>query len=119
MSGLVAFNTRAVGKSQYKSLAIALRQGNEIVGGLTGWTWAGWRFVELLWIEEKFRGKRHGTALLRKAESEVSKRGVRSICLDTFSFQAPAFYKKLGFKQFGKLKDFPKGHERIWLKKVL
>jgi hypothetical protein len=49
----------------------------------------------------------------------VSKRGVRSICLDTFSFQAPAFYKKLGFKQFGKLKDFPKGHERIWLKKVL
>jgi N-acetylglutamate synthase-like GNAT family acetyltransferase len=119
MSGLLAFNVRAVGKGQYKSLAIALRQGKEIVGGLTGWTWAGWCYVELLWIEEKYRGSGHGAALLRKAESEARKRGVRHMYLDTFSFQAPAFYKKRGFKQFGKLKDFPKGHDRIWLKKAL
>ncbi len=46
--GLIAFNARAAGKSKYKSPTITLRQGKEIVGGLTGWTWAGWCFVELL-----------------------------------------------------------------------
>jgi len=118
-SGLLAFNTRAVGKGQYEPLAISLRQGQDIVGGLTGWTWVGWCHVELLWIEEKFRGKGHGTALIRKAESEARKRGVKNMYLDTFSFQAPEFYRKLGFKPFGMLKGFPKGHDRTWFKKAL
>ena len=119
VSGILAFNTRAVGKGQYKQLAISLRQGKDIVGGLTGWTWAGWCYVELLWIEEKYRGKGHGTALIRKAESEARKRGVRHMYLDTFSFQAPLFYSKLGFKAFGVLRDFPKGYDRTWFKKAL
>jgi ribosomal protein S18 acetylase RimI-like enzyme len=118
-SGLLAFNTRTVGKGQYKPLAISLRRGNDIVGGLTGWTWVGWCYVELLWIEEKYRGRGHGTALIRKAESEARKRGVKHMYLDTFSFQAPRFYRKLGFKAFGILKDFPKGHDRTWFKKAL
>ena len=117
--GLIAFNTSVVGKGKYKSLTVTLRQGKEIVGGLTGYTWMGWFFVELLWIAEKYRGKGHGTALVHKAEAEARKRGTRHMYLDTFSFQAPGFYTKLGFKPFGKLKDFPKGHERTWFTKAL
>ena len=113
ISGLRAFNAQAVGKAEHKPLAIALRQGREIVGGLTGWTWMGWCFVELLWIDDKYRGKDYGTALMRKAESEARKRGVTNMYVDTFSFQAPGFYKKLGFKQFGELKGFPKGHTPV------
>jgi GNAT superfamily N-acetyltransferase len=106
MSALNAFNERTVGKGHYKPLAIALREGKDIVGGLTGWTWMGWCFVELLWIEDKYRGKRHGTALTRKAESEVRKRGIKQMYLDIFSFQAPRFYKKHGYVEFGKLRIF-------------
>jgi GNAT superfamily N-acetyltransferase len=119
ISGLLAFNNRAVGKGGYKPLAISLRQGKDIVGGLTGWTWAGWCFIELLWIEEKYRGRGHGTTLIRKAESEARRRGIKNMYLDTFSFQAPKFYRKLGFKAFGMLKDFPKGHTRTWFRKAL
>jgi ribosomal protein S18 acetylase RimI-like enzyme len=117
--GLIAFNTSVVGKGKYKSLTITLRQGKEIVGGLTGYTWMGWFFIELLWIAEKYRGKGHGTALVHKAEAEARKRGTKNTYLDTFSFQAPEFYKKLGFRPFGRLKDFPKGHERMWFTKTL
>ncbi len=39
--------------------------------------------------------------------------------LDTFSFQTPDFYRELGFKVFGKLKESPKGHDRTWFKKAL
>jgi len=119
MSGILAFNASVVGKDPGKSLAVALWRGKTIVGGLTGWTWMGWCYVELLWIEERYRGKGYGAQLMRKAEAEVRKRGVRNMFLDTYSFQAPGFYKKLGFRQYGKLRDFPKGHNRYLLKKAL
>jgi ribosomal protein S18 acetylase RimI-like enzyme len=117
--GLVAFNKKAVGISDYGLLTITLRDGKEIVGGLTGMIWLGWLYVEILWIDGKYRGKRHGTALVRKAESEARKRGIRHVFLNSFSFQAPGFYKKLGYKEFGRLGNLPGGHTRHWLKKTL
>jgi N-acetylglutamate synthase-like GNAT family acetyltransferase len=57
--------------------------------------------------------------LLADAEAVARERGCTSIYLDTFSFQAPDFYKRLGFKEFGRLNDFPPGRTRIWLWKSL
>jgi ribosomal protein S18 acetylase RimI-like enzyme len=119
MSGLLAFNKSVVGKSDYKPLAVALRQGKNIVGGLSGWSWKGGCYVEALWIEECFRSKGYGTALMREVELELRKRGVSQIFLDTFSFQSPAFYAKLGFRRFATLKDFPKGYSRQSFVKAL
>jgi ribosomal protein S18 acetylase RimI-like enzyme len=39
--------------------------------------------------------------------------------LDTFDCQAPGFYEKLGFKVFGKLEDYPPGHQRFYLMKLI
>lgn len=119
LKGLVAYNAEAVGKAPYKLLTVTLREGKDVVGGITGWTWKGWCHVDILWIDKKYRGKGRGTALIRKAEAEVRKRGVTNIFLDSFSFQAPGFYKKLGYREFGRLKDFPKGHSRHFLQKAL
>ena len=41
------------------------------------------------------------------------------IWLDTFDFQAPEFYKKLGFSQFGEIVDYPPGHSRHYFQKRL
>ena len=119
MSGLLAFNASVLGKGSSKPLAVALWQGKNIVGGLTGWTWMGWCYVELLWIEKRYQGKGYGTKLMRTAEAELRARGVRHMFLHTFSFQAPEFYKKLGFRQFGKLKGYPKGYDRFSFRKAL
>jgi ribosomal protein S18 acetylase RimI-like enzyme len=117
--GLIAFNDGVVGKAKFKSLTLTLRQGKEIVGGLAGWTWMGWLFVDLLWVAEKFRGKGYGRSLMTRAEAEARKRGAGYVYLSTFSFQAPKFYRKLGYREFGRQKDFPAGHTRIWLHKTL
>ncbi|MDR8726188.1 hypothetical protein FEQ05_01456 [Burkholderia pseudomultivorans] len=37
----------------------------------------------------------------------------------TFQFQARPFYEKLGYVRFGELADYPLGHARIFLKKIL
>jgi len=78
-----------------------------------------WLSVDALWIADKYRGKRHGTALMKKAESEARKRGIRNVFLNSFSFQAPGFYQKLGYREFGRLDNFPPGHHRSFLTKAL
>ena len=53
------------------------------------------------------------------SEAEAGKRGASNACVATFSFQAPAFYRKLGYRQFGKPAGFPRGRDWIWLAKAL
>jgi len=39
--------------------------------------------------------------------------------LDTFSFQAPEVCRKLVYREFARLDDFPAGLHRSWLSKAL
>jgi ribosomal protein S18 acetylase RimI-like enzyme len=41
------------------------------------------------------------------------------IWLDTFDFQAPEFYRRLGFSEFGQIEDHPPGHRRFFMRKRL
>jgi len=52
------------------------------------------------------------------AEMRALERGRHSARVDTFSFEAPGFYPKLGYAVFGEL-DYPPGHKRIFLQKRL
>jgi GNAT superfamily N-acetyltransferase len=117
--GLRAYNTAVVGKLDYKPLTITMREGRDIVAGLAGHTAFGWMFIEVLWVSDEKCRKGAGRALMEKAEAEARKRGVRNAYLNTFSFQAPAFYKKLGYKEFARLNDFPAGHSFHWMTKAL
>jgi len=116
---LRAYNVSAAGQSDNRPLTITLRHKGKIVGGLIGETFFGWLFVSLLWIAEQHRGNGFGKALVEAAEAEARKRGVRGVYLDTFSFQAPGFYEKMGYREFGRLNEFPAGHDRVWMTKAL
>jgi ribosomal protein S18 acetylase RimI-like enzyme len=59
------------------------------------------------------------SALMREAEAVARENGCTGIWLDTFSFQAPGFYEKLGYTVFGTLADYPPGHSRFFLHKTL
>jgi GNAT superfamily N-acetyltransferase len=80
---------------------------HKLVAGLSGKIYYEWLFVELLWIEERFRGRGHGKALLSHAEDEARRHGCKQVWLDTFSFQSPGFCEKNGYSLFGKLPDYP------------
>jgi len=119
IKGLVAYNTAAVGKFAFRRLSVTLRHRGAIVGGLSADTYLNWMFIALFWVDEKFRGQGFGSEIMRAAEKEARKRGVTNAYVDTFSFQAPGFYKKLGYREFGRLEKFPAGHHRSWLTKAL
>lgn len=91
----------------------------EILGGLTGKTFWDWLHIEYLWIDESKRNKDIGSKIMLAAEKEAVKRGCVASTLDTFSFQALGFYKKLGYSVVGNLSGYLGKHERYYLQKKL
>jgi ribosomal protein S18 acetylase RimI-like enzyme len=115
-----AYNEEKAGVDDGKTLCFVLKSSSgDVVGGLMGSTHWGWFYISLLWVKNDFRGKGFGHKLLAEAEDEARKRGVRKAYLDTFSFQAPEFYKQHGYEVFGELEDFPTGYQRFYMKKEL
>jgi GNAT superfamily N-acetyltransferase len=119
LGGLIGYNTEKMGKQKYKRLAISLREGEKIVGGIVGEVWATVLFIQFFWIEQKLRGKDHGTRLIGAIEDEARKFGATRSYLDTMSFQAPGFYRACGYEEFGSIDGYPKGVTRHWFTKAL
>lgn len=90
----------------------------DLRAGIDGYTHAGWLFVRYLWVHTELRRGGLGRGLMEQAERRARELGCHSAWVDTFSFQAPGFYEKLGYREFGRL-DYPPGHQRIFFQKQL
>ena len=118
--GLTAFNKEKAGDDHGENLCfIVINSDGKVVGGVIGATYWDWLNINLMWIEEDLRTLGFGKQLMGLAEEKARLRGAKHAYLDTFSFQAPNFYKKLGYEVFGELEDFPQGHQRYFMKKEL
>ena len=119
--GLRGFNESIFGPTHAQSIAFYVRDaGGKIVGGVYGsYGVFKWLYIDILWVTDELRGRGYGAQLLAAIENEAIKHNCTNVYLDTFSFQAPEFYKKLGYEVFGELEDFPAGHSRIFLRKRL
>jgi GNAT superfamily N-acetyltransferase len=67
----------------------------EVVGGVIAATQWDWLYIDLMWIQQEFRGHGYGQRLLELAEEKARELGAKNAYLDTFSFQALDFYKKM------------------------
>lgn len=119
LEGLIAFNQPYLGAADFQRLAILARAAGVLVGGLVGETGRGFLYVDLFWIAGPQRGRGLGSRLLLAAEAEARRRGCHSVWLDTYDFQARAFYERHGYGLFGELDGFPGGHRRFYLVKRL
>lgn len=118
--GLRAFNASHVGPPRWKALTILARSGRRIVAGLKAFSHWEWMYVALLWVDEPFRKAGIGRRLMEAAEGEARRRRCRQVWLDTYDFQAPGFYKKLGYRAFAKLANYPvRGRMRTFFAKRL
>ncbi|WP_209349437.1 GNAT family N-acetyltransferase [Pontixanthobacter sp. CEM42] len=93
--------------------------GGKVVGGIRANAYWNYCILELVWISDDARGQRVGSQLMAAVESHCRTLGFEYIRTETLSFQAKPFYEKLGFKVFGELVDYPKGHTTYCLVKKL
>jgi len=118
--GLLRFNREQAGPFHYARTVMSVRDGKgRLLGGLILQSYWRESYIELLWMSERARGTGFGSRLLKQAESRARRRGGRLIHLNTYSFQAPDFYEKLGYRRFGGMSGSPQGHSRHFYVKRL
>jgi ribosomal protein S18 acetylase RimI-like enzyme len=98
---------------------IARDNNREIIGGIAGWTWAEACEITQLWVDERARKRGIGKKLLEAAEEEAKAKGCITVLVRSYSFQAPHFYEKYGYKAELILNGFPKGYSYYILAKKI
>lgn len=108
------FNVTATGHADGLLLAVTMRDAaNEIIAGVSGYTWGGCCELTNVWVDEAHRGEGLGRELVLAAEAEAARRGCEQVVLMTHNFQAPGFYERLGYAQKYVIEGRPKGFTDI------
>jgi N-acetylglutamate synthase-like GNAT family acetyltransferase len=117
---LYEFNAGATGITDGRSLGIFVRdESKRIVAGAAGNTWGRTCELRQVWVAAPLRGSGLGRRVMAEAEAEAVRRGCQQLVLTTHSFQAPDFYRKLGFQVVCELADHPLGHVHMLMRKRL
>ena len=114
------FNIEETRIYDFTELTISLRDSRgQLIAGIYAFTWGGCLDIRSLWVREDLRRMGIGSKLMVAVEQEAIRRGCFIATLETHSFQAPRFYKELGYEEIGVLDGYPIGHKKHYLKKVL
>ncbi|MFA7560765.1 MAG: GNAT family N-acetyltransferase [Candidatus Izemoplasmatales bacterium] len=97
---------------------VALDDG-EFVGGIYGNFQYDYLFINILFVDEDYRGRQIATRLMDLIEDAARKRGVYNLYLTTFEFQALGFYQKRGYQKVMTIYDFPIGFKEYTVHKRL
>jgi ribosomal protein S18 acetylase RimI-like enzyme len=118
---LDADNSRKSGRQERSDFAVLLRDSltREVIGGLWAIDDFGWAFITYLYVPSELRGQRIGERLMTEAETIARERGMVGLWVNTFDFQAPQFYRKLGYSVFGELEAGDQAAGQIFLRKRL
>ena len=104
----------------FDPIAVFIRdEDGGIVGGVSGYLNWNWLQVSLLWVDSSLRGTGYGKQLMKRIEALGREHGCINAHVDTFSFQARAFYESIGYSVFATLEDYPQDHSRHYMKKAL
>ena len=117
---LYEYNRAATGRHDGKGLGFTIRDEQSKTVGLTaGYTWAGISEIKQMWVDEAFRGRGYGRALLDAMIAEAQRRGVSRVWVASYDFQAPGLYERAGFKRIAELEGWPEGYVNVILCKTL
>ena len=117
---LLGYNLARIEDKNPRDLGIYLQdEAGQKIAGLIGNTHGNWLSIKFLWVSEELRGQNIGSSILSQAEKTAKERGCEYSFLDTFSFQAPEFYRKHGYKEVFVLENYPVTGKRYYFTKTL
>ncbi len=96
------FDREFVGYELDGKIELGIKIDGRLVAGLLGCTTLFHiLYVETVWVDEDYRRRGLGAALLREMERRAGDMGVNLIRLDTFDWQGREFYKACGYEEVG------------------
>ena len=116
---LAGFLVAMAGGTEARPLAVLVREGEQVVAGIHGWTWSGCCELLSLWVEPSRRRSGLGHALLDAAEGEARRRDCTQVVLFTHAAVPPSFYLRAGYGVLATVDGYPAGSAAHWLHKAL
>ncbi|CAM3846671.1 GNAT family N-acetyltransferase [Nocardioides zeicaulis] len=115
------FNKAATpGVPPARELTVKVEHDGRLVAGVSGWTWGDAAGIGMTWVHEDQRGSGLGGRLLGAFEREAADRGCTHVFVTSFTFQAPAFYERLGYEEIFRWDAVPTpGRDDVHLRKQL
>jgi len=119
-AALDTFNRAAVPGPGAAELTVSCTDAGELVAGVSGWTWQEAAGIGLTWVREDRRGTGLGGQLLARFEQTAEERGARRVFVTSFTFQAPEFYERHGYREIFRWDGVPvAGHADVHFRKDL
>jgi len=107
-----------VGRPAARELTVRLLDASgELAAGVSGWTWGVAAGIGMTWVRDDARGQGLGERLLADFEAEARTRGCTHVFVTSFTFQAPGFYRKLGYEEIGFAPNAPAHHGEVFFSK--
>lgn len=119
---LIEFNANQLpkGTNRYEEINLNIKDADgNIVGGLLSAVCWNWMEIDILWVDQNQRTQGLGSKLLMEAERIAKEKECAFVKLNTFSFQAPDFYKKHGYQVMAIIENAPVGHKHYYLMKEI
>ncbi|HYE48848.1 MAG TPA: GNAT family N-acetyltransferase [Azospirillaceae bacterium] len=86
-----------------------VRDGGAVRGGALCYAVADEFMVDMLWLDEPLRGTGTGARMMRAALDAGRALGCRRATVETADFQAPDFYRRIGFSDLAYVPDMLSG----------
>jgi GNAT superfamily N-acetyltransferase len=119
-AAMLAFNQAQLGPQAAQRYVLARYDAQgALLAGLVAWRYWNYLCIDQLWVCEAARARGMGRALMGEAEALALRLGLDGLRLETFSFAALGFYRRLGYQEYGHLHGMPRGVERHYLCKWL
>ncbi len=115
------FNYRTVGEyPQAQPVRLDVRDlDGRLVAGIRSYVFLYWLQTDVLWVAQEHRGQSLGARLLGMAEAQGKALGARNAKLETFEWQARAFYLKQGYTEYAHIDDYVQGQYLALMRKPL
>ncbi|HET7526466.1 MAG TPA: GNAT family N-acetyltransferase [Burkholderiaceae bacterium] len=99
-----------------RPLACFLRDdAGAVVAGAVGRWWGECAELQQLWVRPALRRQGCGARLVRAFEQRAAELGCKRAYLETFSFQAPALYRSLGYEMRHTIGGYAPGVHKHWM----
>lgn len=94
---LQAYNAKFM--TEFSDFSCHIEEDGGVVAGIVAESVGDTVEVAYLFVEADRRSRGLGRRLLEHVEAAARERGMRRVLLNTYSFQAPDFYRKMGYRE--------------------
>lgn len=115
-NGIVDFNSQIINEKA-THFSVFAKDNSQIIGGALIWEHSDALYIDVLWCHEKYRKQGIGIKIITMITELAKNKRLPKIFVDTYEFQAQAFYEKHGFYCIGTIPKYLKDYDRIFMRK--